>query len=63
VLKQRTDITDFMKKVYYAYFKVKLGDQDKRWSPHKVCRYCVEGLRLWMTGKKKCMSFAIPCLV
>jgi hypothetical protein len=29
MLKQRTDITDFVKKGYYAYFKVKLGDKDK----------------------------------
>jgi hypothetical protein len=62
VLKQRTDITDFVKKVYYVYFKVKLGYQDKWWSPHKVCRYCVEGLRFWMTGKKKRLSFAIPMM-
>lgn len=60
VLKQRTDITTFVKNAYYAYFKVKLGDQDKKWAPKKVCRYCVERLRLWTKGKKTCMPFAIP---
>lgn len=60
VVKQRQDITDFVKNAYYAYFGVRLGDQDKTWAPHKVCRTCVEGLRLWLKGKKKCMPFAIP---
>jgi hypothetical protein len=31
VLKQGQNITDF------AYFGIKLGDQDKDWAPHKVC--------------------------
>ena len=26
-------ITDFVKQAYLAYFKVKLGDQDKSWAP------------------------------
>jgi hypothetical protein len=42
-----------IRKVYYAYFGVKLGDQDKSWTPHKVCQVCVEGLRKWSNGKKK----------
>ena len=32
VLKQRQNITDFMKKAYLAYFGIKLGDQDKPWA-------------------------------
>lgn len=60
VLQQRSDITDFVKKAYHAYFKMKLGDQDKAWAPKTVCRYCVERLRLWIQGKKPCMPFAIP---
>ena len=30
--KQRTTITDFVQKVYHAYFGIKLGDQDKHWA-------------------------------
>jgi len=58
--KQRQNITSFVKQVYHAYFQVKLGDQDKSWAPHKVCKYCVESLRLWSKGKKKALTFAIP---
>ena len=32
------NITPFVKNVYYAYFGIKLEDQDKAWAPHKVCR-------------------------
>ena len=39
---------------------MRLGDQDKSWAHHKVCRTCVEGLRVWLKGNKKCMPFSIP---
>ncbi|KAI6651114.1 hypothetical protein LOD99_5465 [Oopsacas minuta] len=29
------NITEFVDRAYHAYFKVKLGDQDKSWAPHK----------------------------
>ena len=35
-------IDNFYKKAYFAYFKVKLGDQDKPWAPHYVCNTCKE---------------------
>jgi hypothetical protein len=60
VQRQRQNITHFVKQVYEAYFGVKLGDQDKSWAPHKVCRSCVESLRLWSRGKKSAMPFGIP---
>lgn len=60
VAKQRQNITKFVENVYFAYFGVKLGDQDKAWAPHKVCRTCVEALRLWKSGKKKSLPFGIP---
>jgi len=51
-LKQhRKRITDFVKQSYFAYSHVKLGDQDKPWAPHKVCKTCVENLGLWKKGK------------
>jgi hypothetical protein len=62
VKKQQRTISDFVKNVYFAYFGVKLGDQDKTWAPHKVCSICVEDLRLWSKGKKKSFRFGVPMI-
>ena len=45
-------ITDFVKRAYLVYFKIKLGDQDTRWAPHKVCGARVASLRIWSKGQK-----------
>ncbi|QQP48679.1 Uncharacterized protein FKW44_009061 [Caligus rogercresseyi] len=47
----RKNITGFVKRAYMAYFKVKLGDQDKSWAPHTVCKTC---------GAKTSLKFGIP---
>lgn len=60
VKKRQRNITDFVKKAYYAYFGMKLGDQEKKWAPHIVCHTCVEHLRKWTQGKIKSLPFAIP---
>ncbi|KRZ12491.1 hypothetical protein T11_1116 [Trichinella zimbabwensis] len=36
VKSKRQKITDFVKKAYFAYFGIKLGDQYKTWAPHIV---------------------------
>ena len=59
-VKQRQNITPFVRNAYLQYFGVKLGDQDKVWAPHKVCRACVEGLRNWKSGKRESMPFGVP---
>ena len=59
VHKQKCNISEFIKKTYCAYFKMKLGDQDKPWAPHKVCTTCRETLRKWTQGKQK-MKFIVP---
>ena len=56
---QRTNLNDFVKKAYHAYFGLKLADQDKHWTPHIVCKPCVENLRGWTKGKRH-MQFGIP---
>lgn len=61
-VKQKMKITDFVKRVYFSYFHVKLGDQDKPWAPHYVCKSCVEGLRNWTKGSRKSMPFGIPMI-
>ena len=61
-MKQRQPITTFVKQCYHAYFGCKLGDQDKPWAPHMVCKTCVEKLRLWYKGEAKCMPFGVPMI-
>ena len=58
---QRANITEFVKKAYFAYFGVKLRDQDKPWAPYSVCKSCVEHLREWTKGKRKTgLKFGVP---
>jgi hypothetical protein len=52
-------IDSFVKKLYFSYFQLKVGDQDKSFAPHIACNTCVEGLRYWYDGKRKAMPFAI----
>ena len=58
--KHHRNITDFVKKSYYAYYGVKLGDQDKAWAPHKVCSICIEELTQWTKYTKKSFRFGVP---
>ena len=37
--KYQFNVRDFTKKAYEAYLGMKLGDQDKSWTPHKVCKH------------------------
>lgn len=59
---QRLEITEFVKQCYNAYFRVKLGDQNKIWAPHIVCKPCVERLRKWSHGLVDRMPFGIPMI-
>ena len=56
----RNPVTTFIKKTYHAYFGMKLGDQDKVWAPHMVCKSCTECLRQWSKGKTTSLKFGIP---
>ena len=56
----RFNVRDFTKRAYEAYFSRKLGDQDKQWAPHKVCKNCTDTLCLWTQGKVKAMRFRVP---
>ena len=35
---RKNSISVFTKRCYFAYFGCKLGDQDKPWAPHIVCK-------------------------
>ena len=32
---------------YLAYFRIPVGDQDKRWATHVICDYCCRTLKSW----------------
>lgn len=57
---RRARITDFVKKSYHAYFRVKLGDQDKPFAPHICCKTCVQNLRDWRNKTRKSMPSGVP---
>ena len=52
----------FCEKAYAIYFGIKLDNEDKSWAPHKVCRACVENLRLWAVVKRKDLIFDISMI-
>ena len=53
LLRQRCNMTLFVKRVYKAYFQIPLGDQWKKCSSHMVCHNCDEMLHDWTKGKRK----------
>jgi hypothetical protein len=58
----RKPISEFVKGAYVGYFGVKLGDQDKLWAPHIVCKTCTEHLCQWTNGNRSCLKFGVPVL-
>ena len=53
---------DFVKKLYFAYFKMKLGDQEKSSAPHIVCETSIANLISWSLGRRKRLAFGIPMI-
>ncbi|KAI0983561.1 hypothetical protein GJ496_007294 [Pomphorhynchus laevis] len=41
LVENRLNITDFVARAYLTYLAIKLGDQDKYWAPHSVCKQCI----------------------
>lgn len=60
LVQNRKPITSSIKRSYHAYFQMALGDQDKDWAPHIVCKKCTEYLRVWSKGQKTALKFGIP---
>ena len=56
----RCSLTPQIKKAYHMYFGCKLGDQDKKWAPHIVCKSCSIRVGGWINRKGMAMPFAIP---
>ena len=59
LLRQRRNTSSFVKRAYKAYFRIPLGDRDKKWSSHIVCHNCEEMLRDWTKGKQKGLPFGV----
>jgi len=57
---QRCSITPLTKKAYHLYFGCKLGDQDKKWAPHIVCKSRATRLGGWISRKGMAMPIAVP---
>ena len=62
IKRNRVENDDFYKKPYFAYFKVRLGDQGKPQALHYVCNTCKEHIRQWTNGNRKYLSFGIPMI-
>lgn len=61
-LSQKRSITKVIKTAYSLYFGCRIGDQDKSWAPHICCNTCAANLKLWLTGKRQAMPFAVPMI-
>jgi len=62
LVSQRRSIAPLIKKECYLYFGCKLGDQDKKWTPHIVCKSCAIHLGGWINRKGMAMPFAVLML-
>ena len=51
--RNRKTISNFVERAFLAYIKVMLGDQDKPWPLHVVCKRCLEHLQQWTNKSKK----------
>ena len=59
LLKYRRNLTDKIKRLYYAYFGCAVGDQNKVWSPLYCCLDC-SGKQV-VFGKKSVYGICCAC--
>lgn len=57
VKSQIRNVCDFAQEFYFPYFKLRAGDKNKPWAPHKVCRRCEEEYVLSFRVKYKKIGF------
>ena len=60
--KQQRNIIYDIKKMYAAYYGCPLGDQDKTWAPHKICKLGCLGLHNWLNKRSPSMPFSVPMI-
>ena len=51
--KESVSISAQTTELYFKYFGVRLGDQNKSWALKVTCKSCPEMLRQWEVGKLK----------
>ena len=47
---------------FHVYFGMKLGDQDKSWASHKVCKTCAEHLPKRKSRRRYSLTFGLPMI-
>lgn len=55
-------VSQLIQKRYHDYFKLKLGDQDKSFAPHVICKGCNSNLSSWEKQKIRKLPFSIPMI-
>ena len=59
LLRQRPNITSFVKRAYKAYSQIPLGDKDKKWLSHIVCHTYEKILSDWTKAKREGLPFVV----
>ena len=55
-------ITEKVEKSYLRYFSAKIGDQDKQWAPHVICKVCQATFIRWESGVSSCFNIEVPMI-
>lgn len=58
----RRSISDSTKRIYFAYFGLRMKHLEKPWVPHNVCKWCPDLLQRWEKGSIKKMPFGVPTM-
>ena len=58
---QKTTVTAY-DETLGVYFGCKVGDQDKRWTPHICCVGCSSSLSAWYKGTGSGLTFGVPMI-
>jgi len=57
---KKCSITPTIKKTYFLDFGCKVGEQDKKLTPHMCCTMCSSKRNAWVNGKERFMPFGVP---
>ena len=48
--------------IYYHLNGCPVGDQEKNWAPHKICKKCCLGLHNWLNNRSSSMLLVVPMI-
>ena len=57
---RRVKVSKLLEIAYSCYFRCEIGDQDKWWAPHYVCRNCYANLTQWLKNGSRHLTFGVP---